>query len=256
VSFKIPEYPDILTNANWQKNKGTIAKIAGGETGIGDLLKAAKAAFDEIEWQLFRITEAAEGSGKNRTMESIEAAYQKALKQGGKLKTLDTAVRDVERKAEQVAKEWAANKKIPSASAKHVKSLAEAAKTFNYATTLGTISSELDKEKQEAVDSLNTLLAEYRKLNDRLRKYVDNFPGEAEKATLASYPSLWKEHIRGVGTVLPTLIKDHPELKGEWEIWKQFSNSLNTPPDEPAFQKQMVILTKVAQALKPKLANI
>src|SRR5947208_3122160 len=49
MSEHIADYPKILTDADWQANKGKIAKIAG-ETGIGALMKKCEAAHKKVEW--------------------------------------------------------------------------------------------------------------------------------------------------------------------------------------------------------------
>ena len=255
MPFKIPQYPDILTNATWQKKKGLIAKMAG-ETGIGDLMKKAVTAYGAIDWRKFKIAEVAAGAGMGRTQQDIDDACKEALKEAPKITALDHALRDIELAAKNLAREWKNNKKIPAASAKYAEEVSEAAKTLDYAITMGTITDALAKEKAETEESLNKLKAEFAKLNDKLREYIDKFEGEAKKATLAKYTEFWSEYIRGPGTVLPTLIKNHPEIKTEWEIWKQYSNKLNEPENEDEFKNQIAILIKVAHSLKPKIADI
>ena len=255
MPFKIPQYPDALTNASWQKNKGLIAKAAG-ETGIGDLMKKAVTAYGAVDWGKFKIAEKAAGSGMSRTQQDIDDAVKEALKEGPKIKALDKAVRDIEVAAKKLAADWKNNKKIPAASVKYAQEISDAALAFDFEITMGTISAALMAQKNDTEDSLKALHAEFDKLNDKLREYIDKFEGEAKKATLAKYTEFWSEYIRGPGTVLPTLIKNHPEIKTEWEIWKQYSNKLNEPENEDEFKNQIAILTKVAHSLKPKIADI
>ena len=255
MPFKIPQYPDALTNASWQKNKGLIAKMAG-ETGIGDLMKKAVTAYGAVDWRKFKIAEVAAGSGMGRTQQDIDDAVKEALKEGPKIKALDKAVRDIEVAAKKLAADWKNNKKIPAASVKYAQEISDAALAFDFQITMGTISAALMAQKKETEDSLKALHAEFDKLNDKLREYIDKFEGEAKKATLAKYTEFWSEYIRGPGTVLPTLIKNHPEIKADWEIWKQFSNKLKVPESEEEFQTQIANLVKVAKDLKPKIANI
>ena len=46
------QLPVILTEANWNKNKGVIAKMHG-ETGIGAALRDIKVAWDKVDWTKF-----------------------------------------------------------------------------------------------------------------------------------------------------------------------------------------------------------
>ncbi len=45
-----PVYPDVLKAGNWDKQKGILAKLVKGETGIGAACKKAQASFDAIDW--------------------------------------------------------------------------------------------------------------------------------------------------------------------------------------------------------------
>jgi hypothetical protein len=46
-----PEWPDTLTNRDWQKKKGALAKMSG-KTDIGATMTDAKDEFDKIDWTL------------------------------------------------------------------------------------------------------------------------------------------------------------------------------------------------------------
>lgn len=253
-SYKAPPYPDELTNKGWQKAKGLIAKMAG-ETGMGDQLKKLEAAYGDVEWRKLQLYLNCPQGGK-RTLPSIQTAFDDALKQGPKLKILESTCREVEKAAKDLSAKWSKDKKIPASSVKTADAIEAAAKKLSYATAMGTVSDALTKEKSELEDQLQVLAAEYTKLNEKLKKYVNGFQAAVQGKTLKDYGVIWKEHIRGVGTVLPTLIKDHPEMDTEWKIWKNFSNKLIPPDDEEAMQKQMTMLVKVAASLKPKVAKL
>ena len=255
MPFKIPAYPDDLTNTTWQKKKGILAKIAG-ETGIGDLLKTLAAEYGHVDWQKFKLSIAAKGQGAKRTKEDVKDAFEAAKVEGKKLIPLLASVRDVERKAEKLVVEWKKNKMIPASSVKVLTELAEAAKLFSYAISPPTISDELDKERKECDESIDKIADEYKKLNNKFRFYIDGFENACKGKTLNDYPALWKENIRGVGTILPIVAKEHDEFSKEWTIWKNFSNSEKKPETEEAMQKQLTMLIKVAASLKPKAAKL
>ena len=255
MPFKKPEYPNILTNANWQKNKGKIAKMAG-ETGIGDLMKKCWDTYQGINWRKFQLIEVAAGQGMNWTQQDIDDAYKEALKEGGKIKVLDDASRALERSALALAAEWKKDKLIPAASAKHVQLVSDEAKKFNYLITMGTISAALDKEKKETEDAQAILLAEWKKNYVRLLHAAKGFEAAVKNVTLETYQGIWSQQIRMIGTTLPMLAKDHPEFKAEYDIWKQFSNKLNIPADEAGLKKEMVILVKVSKLVADKLEKI
>lgn len=46
------DFPEILTNRHWQKNKGLLAKAAG-ETGVGSQMDKVQVAFKAVDWKKF-----------------------------------------------------------------------------------------------------------------------------------------------------------------------------------------------------------
>lgn len=68
--------------------------------------------------------------------------------------------------------------------------------------------------------------------------------------------SLWAHHIRAIRTRLPLIAQTRPEFKNEYDVWKKFSNKQNTPATEDEFTKQIAVMLKVIELLKPKLAKL
>ena len=54
MAFTPPAYPAVLTKANWDKNKGAVAKMAGA-TGVGDALAKLETAYKAVDWRKFQI---------------------------------------------------------------------------------------------------------------------------------------------------------------------------------------------------------
>lgn len=255
MPFKIPAYPDELTNAAWQKKKGILAKIAG-ETGIGDMLKELVKEYGHIDWEKFKLATAAKGQGAKRTKQDVKDAYDDAIVECKKVFPLQVSARNVEKKADALAIDWKKNKAIPASSVKAAVELSGVAKAFSYAIAPGTIGDELDKERKECDASIDKIADEYSKMNDKFRTYVNGFEAACKGKTLKEYGALWKENIRGVGTLLPVIAKQREEFVKEWTIWKNFSNVLKEPATEEEMQKQLQMLIKVAASLKPKAARL
>ena len=72
----LPVLDKTLTNADWQKQKGKIAKIAGS-TGVGPALKKVEAAFSKVDFQKFDAKMSCQGK-KQRNEAGIEAARKAA----------------------------------------------------------------------------------------------------------------------------------------------------------------------------------
>jgi len=117
------DYPQVLLPANWEKNKGTIAKMAG-ETGIGAALTKLKTLHGQIDWT--QLT--ANGYGKLHDDGEIADAEKKAKAYyAAKVQPYAKYAGEVTELAVGVAKKFSANKLIPKASIAYVAQIAKAA---------------------------------------------------------------------------------------------------------------------------------
>lgn len=255
LAFKASPYPVVLTDKDWQKHKGNIAKLAG-KTGVGELMKKAETAYKAVKWndiELFKFLPHA----SQQTKDTAEKVFQDVMKARGKeLRDLELAVSAVQKKATDTAAAWKNNKLIPADSVKHVQSVATLADNFRNATAVGAVSVFLNEQKKKAEADFATVKAILAKGLETLKKYVNGFAAAAKSTTLVKYNSLWSEHIRGVGTQLAPLANSNPLFKSEYEVWRKFSNKEVTPPNEDEFKKQIAILLKVIEILKPKLDKL
>lgn len=99
MAFKRPDYPAVLTKANWDKNKGVIAKMAGA-TGVGDALSKLEAAYKAVDWKKFEI---AANKPNPFSLPKLDAQKKAALAEmngnAAKLRAAAYAARDAARKA-------------------------------------------------------------------------------------------------------------------------------------------------------------
>ncbi len=117
-------YPEILTNKNWQKMKGLMAKVAG-ETGVGKAMDAVQAGWGEVTWQKFDVDKVWRGAGLwMRSLIDFELAFNEAKKEFPKVEKVRKALFDLEKVAEKTAAEWAKNKLIPKSATEHAKKVA------------------------------------------------------------------------------------------------------------------------------------
>jgi hypothetical protein len=107
------EYPKILTDADWQKQKGIVAKMVG-ETGMGAAMQKCKAVYDTINWMPLT----ALSTYKNE--EALAQAKAAAMQEGKKFETFRTALFALRDHAKKVHDKFKAHKLIPKASSDHV----------------------------------------------------------------------------------------------------------------------------------------
>lgn len=121
----IPKYPDILTQTNWNKNKGLFAKAAG-ETGLGALMQQTETLYKDVDWNKFDVNKALAGGA---TGAAAQEAYQDAYNEfNKKVKPFAAKVAELQNKAAVTETKFKASRTIPSSSTAHVGRVKEAAK--------------------------------------------------------------------------------------------------------------------------------
>lgn len=135
VAAGYPKYPKILTNKDWQKQKGKIAKMSG-KTGIGAQMKELKAKYKAVDWKEMDALNALQG--KERTLENLEK-FKKSSKAYYQKKVLPVRKEALalSRLADKVAAKWKKSKKVPKSSRKHVEKVGAAA--LNFATAMKSV---------------------------------------------------------------------------------------------------------------------
>jgi hypothetical protein len=123
-----PKYPDVLLEANWNKNKGLLAKAAG-ETGVGAQMKLVKVKFDDIKWEMFDVSKTLKGGADadqaTVALSAARGAYEK------RVKPLIIEIDKLAKKAEDAEKKFKASKTIPKASGEHAAKVKTAAKLLS-----------------------------------------------------------------------------------------------------------------------------
>jgi hypothetical protein len=110
------DWPVSLTDADWQRKKGAIAKIAG-ETGIGDAMKAAQAAYNKVDFNKLDATLCT--IARDRDNENmVEGKKQAIAHYKSHVEPARVKVKEIVDLAGKTAAEWKKNKLIPSSSQK------------------------------------------------------------------------------------------------------------------------------------------
>ena len=118
--------PVILTDADWQKKKGVIAKAAG-KTGIGPAMKAMEAEWKKVDWDDLDPNLVWAKTGMQRTPANFPAAFKVAKTAYGKVTALRSKVKSLADLAEKTEAKFKSSKVIPSSSREHVGKIAKAA---------------------------------------------------------------------------------------------------------------------------------
>lgn len=177
-------YPPILTNANWQKEKGLIAKIVAGETGIGAALTKLQGAFSGVDVSKLN----ASGYGKLHNDQEVDEAFKQAKGYyGSKVEPFRKLCFDVSTLAKKREEEFKKNAKVPAKSRKHVGEIAVAA------SHLATEFKSLDKEfasfdamKQQIVKAKQDYAKKLKEYGDKKTALLNAYQSASPSFTSAA----------------------------------------------------------------------
>jgi hypothetical protein len=209
-------YPAILTNKDWQKNKGAIAKFAG-KTGLGPELDKLEVAFKKVDQG--KLT--AGGYGKLHNKEEIDNAQKQAKDYYAKnVQPVRDLALAVSRKGGEVEKDFKSKKTIPKKSTEHVGKLAKEA--LNFATALKSFDAEW-KTFDEQRAKLQAHIDLSKKKMDVDIKNAEGAIKECLKAGATA--QAWEDHVHQRCRSICNGIKIVPEWnKDQWGTWQKFGD--------------------------------
>jgi hypothetical protein len=242
----LPEYPKELLNANWQKKKGTVAKIAtaGDGTGIGKKLDALKAAFDKVGFgdmetrHIFTKVKKADFR-QNHIDEWVETCKSVMAK------SLDARkiANEVNKDAKDQAASWAKNKLIPKSSVQAAAEVADKALTLAYAMNPNSLQDWMSGEKKALEDELQKQQANAVQAAARVKHLANNIKSKAPAVkTPEEWTSFWMENVRGLGTVIPFVAQNNPALKKRQDDFKKVASNQNTPKEAELDHRKKEVL--------------
>lgn len=122
-------YPAILTKKDWNKKKGTIAKMAG-KTGTGPLMDECETEYGKLDPLQFTPDKYGVRLSSN-DLGSLQAAQKSAKDDWGKaVGKLGKKLHALAKKLKEVETEWKASKVIPKKAAEHAAAVQQAANSF------------------------------------------------------------------------------------------------------------------------------
>lgn len=247
-------YPAALLAANWDKNKGTVAKMAG-ETGIGAALKKLKDQHAKIDWA--KLT--ANGYGKLHNTAEVDAAEKQAKAYYQSMVVpYAAAARQVRDHATEVAKKFAANKLIPKSSTVYVASIAKAADVVSVACK------SLDEEFKSFAayrDKLNQQIAGQQKL---IRPNIDKLKKGLAECLKSPTKDAWNNHVKQQCRSINNGVQVNPQWKAKFgAVWVKYDGETfygklkdEAKLDEKAKKKQADDIVKMCKEIQGQLATL
>jgi len=209
----VPMYPTVLTNTNWQSNKGKIAKLLKGKTGIGAQLLLLEKKYKAIKWQLFDPTTGGP-LPKPRTREAVDERWEQAMKARPQLDTYRKEIFAIRDKLKLLGTQWEKSKVVPASSRKHVQvTMVKAAEQF--ALDIKDIDDsgyvKIRQEIQRVEQVANQMLANWVKGVEKAIPLVKTTP------TVAKYGEVMHQQVRGLGTAISKMPRYKNIYDTDWE---------------------------------------
>lgn len=208
----VPMYPAILTNANWQANKGKIAKLLKGKTGIGAELVTLQRKYNAIQWQLFD-PKTGGPMPKPRTMQEVDERWEQAMKARPKLDALRKDIFAVRDKLKRLGDEWAKSKVVPASSRTHVQNMVRAAEQF--ALEIKDIDDSGYKGVRAEIQRVEQVATQM--LSKWVKGVETNIPKVKTTPTVAKYGEVLHQQVRGLGTAISKMPRYKALYTTDWE---------------------------------------
>ena len=247
-------YPPELLPAYWDKNKGTIAKMAG-ETGIGAALAKLKAQHAKIDWQ--QLT--ANGYGKLHSAAEVDETEKKARAYyASSVAPYATMARGVRDLALGVAKKFAANKLIPKSSVATVAAIAKSADVVSVACK------SMDEEWKTFDAYRKKLAAQIEAQQKLIRPNIAKLKKGLQECIKTPTKSSWWDNVRDNCRSINNGVQLNPEWKKEFgATWikhdgDKYWNTLKDEAklDEKAKKKQAEEIVKMCKEIQGVLTPL
>lgn len=245
----ITTLPAVLTAADWNKKKGTIAKMAG-ETGIGAALTKLDAAWKRIAWDDLDPNKASYKLGGKVTVQGLQTLLPAAKKAAPTVEPARKELVAVRNLAESVAATWKKNPVIPSSSRKHLEDMAKQADQLFVA--LKSIDNDwkvfADGIRKEDARMQQMAMQVMKPYFTSLRTYASEI---AKEPTVAKYTGSgqkgFHQNVRGMNAALERS-KNEAWIAWKDKNWKPLSQAGYLPKsDAEVIPKVREVLTKLKE---------
>jgi len=235
----IPTIPQILTKADWDREKGIIAKIPKigiGETGIGAQMEKLKGTYNAVDWNKLDARTAFPRTPSDPAQVD-EALKEAKAEYASKVEKVRAELRVLQNLAEKAAALFKSKTLVPKTSTEHAKKIATAADLM--AVQLKSMDAELKSFADMKDRVIRNREAGLKAITSYMGKMAPAISALESKPDLEAYRSFNKEIVRGLSAAIKAQKELAPTFSGPWAT---FSSDPYQPKD-------------VGQ-IKPKLAQV
>ncbi len=248
-----PPIPKSLTKAEWDRNKGVFAKMAG-ETGVGAAMKDVDDAYKAVTWTKFDALAAMPGV---KLISVVEAGEKDATKETVKVELLRTAVKELRDLAAKTEQTFKKSKTIPASSAKYVGKVSADADLFwitlklnsSYFTeahkTFTDLKADLLRRQQAGAAVLRTQIVALTHFGKEL------LANPTKELYLGSATKGFHQSIRGLSAGLA--VQTDVGLVSFRDKWRVFAQDGFKPTDDTQVKAKVITVLKELANLGPLL---
>jgi hypothetical protein len=240
----IATIPVILTKADWDKQKGVIAKIGVGETGIGAQMDKVKAVYGAVDWTKFNAANRHPTSDPGVVDEELKEAKSEYASKVEKVRAELRVLVGLAQKAQAVFK---SKPLIPKASAEHVGKIAAAAD--HMAVALKSMDAEFAAFENRKKIAEQNRQAIYKVFLGYVTKMEPAIAKLNSKPNVVEYETFHKELVRGLAAALSR----QKELAAFMNAWKTFSGDGYKPKNDSEIKPKLAAINQELIKLKAAL---
>ena len=253
-----PSWPVVLTDKDWQKKKGTVAKVTA-KTGLGAQMIKTEKLFKKINWDKFEAQRAIP-LPHNRDLPNIVKAKQTAMSSyKSDIEPVRNELKKLRDMAKKVSDEWKKSKTIPGSATKAALEVMNAAdglsmemlgNSHTMAPRIKSFDTMIETKKKQADEEIKKLAVTI----TNLEKALGEVAKTPTKAFWSGGPTSAHQRCRSMCNTIRVV----PVLKDKyWKTWQPFGDEYHKKapdgPQEGAAIKKMI--SNVETALKVFKAN-
>ena len=245
-------YPVILTETDWNNNKGVIAKMAG-ETGIGAALKAVKDEWDKVDWNKVDPLIARNHVTEKFTLATVDKMMVVAKGEYPKLENVQRKLTALSKLALAASVKFKASKVIAKSSADHVTRIWATSESINKTLVTNVDAAWREFRKVQSDKDLLRLQTALKSIDGyfvSLKKFaieIQNTPTVAQYRGGAT--SGFHQNVRGLNAALANATNP-VWIKWAEDNWNDFALDSYVPKEESDKGKEAIaVKAKVAEVL-------
>lgn len=212
MPFVRPQYPAILTKADWDRNKGRMARFVG-RTGVGETLEKCARLYGAVDWEALELSRGM--ALRDFTQSEWRLRFDKARREtAGPLRTFVDSLYELRDVARRAGDSFDRNPLISKDSTSHARAVGAAAAELGVALGAASLARTLQEDFQQF---LSKLALEADRVPDDLRSVLQRTPAAIDEVErLADHKPL---RVGDINVAVSKLARDLAQQVGAISLY-------------------------------------